>query len=169
MSDLVPTPSHGIQLLAELERVGAITNTALVLPPDISYDKCEALAAMLGQLHRTSQWLLGDLLNHIERVYGETYAQAAEATGLTKGALMNYTWVCSKIPRSRRRPQVHFSTHMEVAALEPAEQDHWLKEAEKNRWTKEELRHARKAESKETVVEMTCVCPTCGHKHTHEA
>ena len=46
---------------------------------------------MLGQLHRTSSWLIGDLLNHIERVYGETYAQAAEATGLSKGALMNYT------------------------------------------------------------------------------
>lgn len=168
MSEIVPAPSQGIQLLAELEKAGAITNTALILPPDISYDKCEALATMLGQLHRTSQWLLGDLLNHIERVYGETYAQAAEATGLTKGALMNYTWVCSKIPRSRRRPSVHFSTHMEVAALEPAEQDRWLREAEKNRWTKDELRHARKAESNPKAIVKECVCPTCGHTHLHE-
>lgn len=169
MTEIVPhQPSHGIQLLAELEKVGAITNTALVLPPDISYDQCEALAAMLGQLHRTSQWLLGDLLNHIERVYGETYAQAAEATGLTKGALMNYTWVCSKIPRSRRRPSVHFSTHMEVAALEPAEQDRWLKEAEVHGWTKEELRSARKKELTPALQTIECTCPTCGHKHIHE-
>jgi hypothetical protein len=169
MSEIVPAPSHGIQLLAELEKAGAITNTALVLPPDISYEKCEALAAMLGQLHRTSQWLLGDLLNHIERVYGETYAQAAEATGLTKGALMNYTWVCSKIPRSRRRPRVPFSTHMEVAALEPSEQERWLKEAENKHWTKEELRIARKSEDNHRPHLVECICPTCGHTHVHDA
>ena len=73
MSAIVSAPAKGIQFLAELEQAGAITSTALVLPPDTSYDQCEALAAMLGQLHRTSQWLIGDLLNHIERVYGETY------------------------------------------------------------------------------------------------
>lgn len=165
MTEIVPAPSQGIQLLAELEKAGAITNTALILPPDIPYAQCEALATMLGQLHRTSQWLLGDLLNHIERVYGETYAQAAEATGLTKGALMNYTWVCSKIPRSRRRPHVHFSTHMEVAALEPDEQDRWLAEADRNGWTKEELRHARRAENNLTPAISECVCPICGVTH----
>lgn len=168
MTEIAPTPSHGLQLLAALEETGAITLTALVLPPDISYDECEALAAMLGQLHRTSQWLIGDLLNHIERVYGETYAQAAEVTGLSKGALMNYTWVCSKIPRSRRRPHVHFSTHMEVASLEPAEQDKWLKEADRNKWTKEELRSARKQEKQELLPpeDHDCTCPICGVTHS---
>lgn len=169
LSDLVPLPSKGIQLLAELEAAGAITPTALILPPDTSYAKCEALASMLGQLHRTSQWLIGDLLNHIERVYGETYAQAAEITGLSKGALMNYTWVCSKIPRSRRRPQVHFSTHMEVASLEPAEQDKWLKEAEQNKWTKEELRTARRSDGTKSeltpAIDVVCECPRCGNSH----
>ena len=168
MSELVPEPSEGIRFLAELEQAGAVTSTALVLPPDTSYEKCEALAGMLGQLHRTSSWLIGDLLNHIERVYGETYAQAAEATGLSKGALMNYTSVCSHIPRSRRRPRVPFSTHMEVAYLEPDEQERWLKEAEHNRWTKEELRNARKGTDLTPAVEVSCVCPTCGNAHTHE-
>jgi hypothetical protein len=164
----VTTPSKGIQLLADLERVGAITQTALILPPDTPYDQCEALAAMFGQLHRTSSWLIGDLLNHIERVYGETYAQAAEATGLSRGALMNYTSVCGRIPRSRRRARVPFSTHMEVAYLEPAEQERWLKEADKNGWTKEELRVARKKDAGEDVtlaVEAQCQCPTCGNVH----
>ena len=166
MGELVPQPSQGIQLLAQLEAAGAITQTALVLPPETPYDQCEALATMFGQLHRTSAWLIGDLLNHIERVYGETYAQAAEATGLSKGALMNYTSVCSHIPRSRRRAKVPFSTHMEVAYLEPAEQERWLKEAERNRWTKEELRIARKAETNPTpAVEHECECPRCGNKH----
>lgn len=168
MTEVATLPSKGIQLLAELEKAGAITPTALILPPDTSYEQCEALAAMLGQLHRTSQWLIGDLLNHIERVYGETYAQAAEVTGLSRGALMNYTWVCSKIPRSRRRAKVPFSTHMDVAALEPADQDRWLKEAEKNAWTKEQLRQARQDDEGAPLpaTEVICVCPTCGHSHT---
>jgi len=159
-------PSEGLKLLAALEASGAITNTSLTLPPHIPYSQCEALAAMFGQLHRTSAWLIGDLLNHIERVYGETYAQAAEVTGLSKGALMNYTSVCSHIPRSRRRATVPFSTHMEVAYLDPPEQERWLKEADTNKWTKEELRAARKKEENPTpAVEVTCSCPTCGNVH----
>jgi hypothetical protein len=165
VSELVPQPSQGIQLLAQLEASGAITNTALVLPPETPYEQCEALAAMFGQLHRTSAWLIGDLLNHIERVYGETYAQAAEATGLSKGALMNYTSVCAHIPRSRRRATVPFSTHMEVAYLEPPEQERWLKEAAANRWTKEELRAARKKEADPTPALEPNVCPTCGRPY----
>jgi len=167
MTEIVPAPSQGIQLLAELERAGAITNTALILPPDTPYDQCEALAMMFGQLHRTSAWLIGDLLNHIERVYGETYAQAAEATGLSKGALMNYTSVCAHIPRSRRRANVPFSTHMEVAYLEPQEQERWLKQASEKGWTKEELRIARKAEDNSAPATVECVCAACGHVHTH--
>jgi len=165
--EIVPAPSQGIQLLAELEKAGAITNTALILPPDIPYAQCESLALMLGQLHRTSQWLIGDLLNHIERVYGETYAQAAEATGLSKGALMNYTSVCAHIPRSRRRARVPFSTHMEVAYLEPQEQERWLSQAAEKGWTKEELRAARKADGNPTQVEVECICAACGHVHMH--
>lgn len=164
MGELIPEPSKGIQLLAELERTGAITNTSLTLPPDTPYDQCEALAAMMGQLHRTSAWILGDLLNHIEKVYGETYAQAAEATGLSKGTLMNYTSVCAHIPRSRRRATVPFSTHAEVAYLEPAEQEKWLKEAASNGWTKADLRLAR-AKENPPAVEVTCSCPTCGNVH----
>jgi hypothetical protein len=165
--ELVPEPSKGIQLLAELEAAGAITSTALTLSHDTPYEQCESLAAMFGQLHRTSAWLIGDLLLHIERVYGETYAQAAEATGLSKGALMNYTSVCSHIPRSRRRAAVPFSTHMEVAYLEPADQERWLKEAEKRKWTKEELRSARRSEGKDPPALVICTCH-CGHQHTRE-
>lgn len=160
--------SLGLQLLAELEKAGAITSTALVLPPDLSYEKCESLAAMFGQLHRTSAWLIGDLLNYIERVHGETYAQAAEVTGLNKQTLINYTSVCSRIPRSRRRASLPFSVHAEVAYEEPEEQEKWLKKSIENRWTREELRAARKEEEQgapEPAVSLECSCPVCGNVH----
>ena len=80
---------------------------------------------------------------------------------------MNYTSVCAKIPRSRRKESVPFSTHMEVAYLEPQEQEHWLREAEAHKWTKEELRAARKPEELTPAVQVSCVCPSCGNEHTH--
>jgi hypothetical protein len=123
-----------------------------------------ALAAMFGQLHRTSAWLIGDLLNYGEKVYGETYAQAETVTGLSRGTLMNYSSVCAHIPRSRRRENVPFSTHAEVAYLEPEEQEKWLEQAAVHGWTKSELRDARTP--KLTTVVMDCVCPNCGNTHS---
>ncbi len=56
------------------------------------------------------------------------------------------TWVCREFPNgdlSRRRDNLSFSHHLEVAGLEkPAEQDRWLDLAEGNGWTREELRAA---------------------------
>lgn len=164
MNEIVATPSKGIQLLAELEASGAITATSLSLPPDLPFDQYEALMTMFGQLHRTSAWLIGDGLNFGERVYGETYAQAATATGLSNGTLVNYASVCAHIPRSRRRPNVPFSTHAEVAYLDPDEQNEWLDQAAANKWTKAELRQARKPQLP-PAIEVTCTCERCGDIH----
>jgi hypothetical protein len=160
----------GLELLADLEKSGAATLTSLTLPTDLPWEQYESLAFMLGQLHRTSAWLIGDLLNFGEKVYGETYAQAAEATGLSPGTLQNYTSVCSRIPRSRRRAAVPFSTHAEVAYKEPEEQEEWLNRAEQQRWTKAELRAQMRHEIEGTVQNdglpklppAGTVCPACG-------
>lgn len=167
----LPSVTHqGLQLLADLEAAGAVTPTSLTLPPDLPYDRYEALAAMFGMLHRTSAWLLGDLLNYGEKVYGETYAQAATVTGLSAHTLTNYASVCSHIPRSRRRATLPFSVHAEVAYLSPSEQEHWLKQAVEHRWTRQELRDARSSTPEQAQAILPpvgefCVCPTCGHEH----
>lgn len=139
MSEMA-VPSHGLQLLSELEKSGAITETSLNLPPDIPYDRWEALVTMFGQLHRTSAWLLGDALNYGDKVYGETYVQASVWTGLAEQTLINYASVCGRIPRSRRRRDLPFSLHAEVASLEPQEQKEWLKKASAGQWTRSVLR-----------------------------
>lgn len=171
MTDVVTTndlPPGGLQLLAELEALGSISEMGLKLPPDLSYDQCEAVVAMFGYLHRLSAFAIGDALNHIERVYGETYAQAEKATGLNKNTLMTYASVCAKVPRSRRHPALPFSTHQEVAPLEPDEQKKWLKEAAANQWTKMELREAM-SPTPPPAVEVQCTCPTCGTTHNVES
>jgi hypothetical protein len=136
----VAIPSKGMSLLADLELSGAITETSLVLPPDVPYDQCEALAHMLGRTRNMTAWCLGDLLNYMEREHGETYAQASVITGLAPQTLMNYTSTCSRIPRSRRKSNVPFSIHSEVAWLTPEEQDRWLGIASQQGWTREVIR-----------------------------
>lgn len=160
--------SHGIQLLADLEAAGAVTPTALVLPPDIPFDQYMAMAAMFSELHRRTAWYIGDLLNYGEKAYGEKYAQAEAVTGLNKSTLMNYASVCGQIPRSRRREDVNFSIHAEVAYIPDVdEQKFWLEQAAKNGWTREDLRAARKSPNGlPPAVETQCVCPTCGQMHT---
>lgn len=158
--------SNGIQLLAELEATGAVTPTALVLPPDIPFEQYMSMAAMFSELHRRTAWYIGDLLNYGEKMYGEKYAQAEAVTGLNKQTLMNYASVCSQIPRSRRREDLNFSIHAEVAYLEPAEQKKWLEQSAKNGWTREDLRAARKSEDGlPPAVEVECHCPVCGNRH----
>lgn len=174
----------GLALLAELERNGWLTLTSIDLPPDaVTYDQFDALMHWAAQLHESSCWLIGDLINYGEKVYGQTYAQAMEATGLAEQTLTNYASVCGRIPRSRRRLGLKFGVHAEVAYMPPKERDQWLKTAATNGWgrsrLREELAPARKA-ARETsaddpvraengaeilppdVESHVCQCAQCG-------
>lgn len=163
MSDLTPFGSGSI-----LERAGAsVTLTSLQLSdPDVSYETLEELLAFAGTVHKASSWWIGDTLNQIEGRYGDKVYQAASSLDLAEQTLMNMMSVCKNVPRSRRRETLKFSHHAEVAALEPEAQSMWLQAAEDNAWTKVELRKAIKGKLP-PAVEVTCICPTCGHTHTH--
>ena len=167
----------GIELLAQLEKAGAVSAKGLHLPPDLPWEQYESLAVMFGQLHRTSSWLIGDLLNFGEKRYGEKYVQAASLTGLSEHTCMNIASVCKYVPYSRRRDELSFSIHAEVAYKEPHEQVEWLKQASEQRWTRQQLRLAMRGELAE-LVQVTgplhaeilplavesIVCPNCGHQ-----
>lgn len=164
MSELEPFGHDSI-----LEKAGAkVTLTSLqITDPNVSFETLQELLAFAGTLHKASSWWIGDILNQIEARYGDKVYQASAVLDLAPQTVMNIMYVCAHIPRSRRRSQVKFSTHAEVAALEPAEQQEWLVKAEENGWTKQELRKARKGELP-PAVEVTCQCPVCGHIHPNE-
>lgn len=134
----------GLELLVELEQAGALTPTGLDLPEGISFDTYEALMGMLGQVHRSASWLIGDALAYGEQVFGESYAQAAEATQLAPQTLMNLCSVARRVPPSVRRASLPFSSHALVASLKPREQAKWLKQAEQEGWTRAQLAQALK-------------------------
>lgn len=111
------------------------------------------IGRMLGHIHRTSNWWIGDWIVKGEALFGEDAAQGVESsvsdryneaeriTGLGHQTLINIVHVCRSVPRSRRRSELGFWIHSEVAKLTPDEQKEWLKKAVDNNWTREDLAH----------------------------
>lgn len=116
------------------------TTTSLKLPEKLSFDHWARIGRQLQLADLAVQWWIGDWLNYGEPRYGEKYAQAIEEFGRKKQTLMNYAYVARAIEPSRRREIVDFSTHAEVASLEPEDQDKLLAKAAKENMSKASVR-----------------------------
>lgn len=121
---------------------GSVSETALDLPPDLDFDAWQDAGRMLGRIGRACQWWIGDWLNYGERAYGEKYSQALEVTGLEYGTVANCAYVASRVEISRRRENLSWSHHYEIAAQDPDDQDEWLDRAAADGLTHKELRRA---------------------------
>jgi hypothetical protein len=116
------------------------TRTALHLRPSLALGEWERLGRRVAEVADSSAWWVGDWLLFGERSYGRRYRAAVEATGLDYQTLRNYAWVASRFPVSRRRDQLTFGHHAEVASLSEDDQDTWLRRAALERWSRNELR-----------------------------
>lgn len=72
--------------------------------------------------------------------YADRYQYAIRAAGLRYQTLRNYAWVSRQFSLDRRRPQLKFQHHAEVASLPLDMQDWWLDLAERMTWTTKQLR-----------------------------
>lgn len=164
MSIAVSDPGQPVlELLRQLEEAGALTPTSLDLSsrPDLSLESCTALAAFFGQLNHASRWWIADLHEYVDLRHGEYVAQVMSATKLAPQTIENIISVGKRVPPSRRRDGVSFSSHAEVAALLPNDQRHWLKVAHDENLSKSELR-ARLRPELPPAVTNTVTCPHCG-------
>ena len=92
-----------------------LTPTACIVEGKPTYEQwAEALQRLQG-VHRSVAWWIGDLLNYGERVYGETYTQAVEVTGLAVQTLMNYKWLAKAIPPEKRVEDLSLRAHLFIA------------------------------------------------------
>jgi hypothetical protein len=135
---LVPDKNSQLQKWLDVPSA-KITPCALILPKNMDFDVWAPLGPKVARLKRFCAWALGDWLSYGEIVYGETYSQACDTTGLNPEYLMILKSVASRIEPHRRRPALSFSHHKAVASLEPREQDRLLDAAEKNQWTREAI------------------------------
>lgn len=144
-----------------------VTAVSLKVKPRTNIQQWFKIGDSLRNIEGALQWWVGDWLNDGEAAFGEMYAQAVDHVGYAQKTLMNIQWVASRIPASRRRENVSWTKHAEVASLEPKEQEKILEKAAG--WTVKQVR----AEVKDTKARLnkqdplpgTDVqgkCPTCG-------
>lgn len=124
--------SHQSNALAVREPKGIVpvgielTRTGLAVNRAISIDEWTALGKTPKFYEGAVQWWIGDWLTYGEKSYGEKYVEAIEATGFDYGYLRNLSSVAKKIEMSRRRDNLSWSHHQEVAGLEPDQQNRLL-------------------------------------------
>jgi hypothetical protein len=148
---------------------------------DMSLSEWLAYGRRLGLMGRSAGWWIGDWLSYGNHAFGERYVRASRITGYDAQTLMNMAYVASRFEVSRRRGELSWSHHAEIAALESEEQEYWLTRAETDRLSVRCLRECvrrerlRKRRSEETGGGEACgadegeqpagdvVCPECGH------
>ena len=123
-----------------------VHRTGLLFPRNLPERSWEQIGTNLRELVNSSAWWLADWLIYGEATYGwRRYKEAIERTGLDYQTLRNYAWVARRFEHHRRRDGLSFAHHAEVARLAPPEQDYWLRKAEQQKGSRNELRRAVRA------------------------
>jgi hypothetical protein len=94
----------------------------------------------LGEFGRRNQWWIGDWIRYGNTRWGEKYVDAAKITGYDGKSLRNMAYVASRFDLSRRRDNLNWSHHAELAGLSQDEQDQWLERATHDRLSVADLR-----------------------------
>lgn len=138
-----------------------LSKVALGIKSGISFSDWEAIVATLSNVEGALQWWIGDALNFGEDKFGEAYAQAVdpEKVGYSNKTLSNLKYVAGAIPASRRRENVAWSKHAEVASLPEEAQEKILDRAESLsvKQVREIVRDAKGGDREEPEL-----CEKCG-------
>lgn len=149
---------HGLALLAELEKAGAISEIGLHLSdPNLTYERYESIGSLLGRMHQSLRFAIGDWLLLGEQLFPQQVYQAAELLGMSEGGMMEYVRVSERVPRSIRKPGLSWSHHRAIASLPLPEQKKWLKTASESRLSHHELREALR-DGKPPETPNVCRC-----------
>jgi len=160
-----------IEPRAAVREPGFLGSVSWRPPHDIDFEEWARHGHRLGAAGRGASWWIGDWLNYGEAKYGEHYARAAEITGYEVQSLMNMAYVASHFEISRRRENVSWSHHGELASLPASEQEAWLDRVEAHGISVRDLRHElRRVQAtpgrEQALPAAETVCPACGHRWT---
>jgi hypothetical protein len=135
----------GSSLIAPQPKV-SFEATGISFAQDLTYEEWERLGVALAKVEECWQWWIGDWVNYGEKKYGETYEQAMEMTGKANQTLRHIATVCRSVELCRRRHNLSFAHHQEVAPLGPDDQDKWLDDAADKGMSRNELRRQIKGD-----------------------
>jgi hypothetical protein len=117
-----------------------LPRTGIEFSRRISVEKWLIIGQQLSTVVASSAWCLGDWMVYGENNFTGRYREAIEQTSLDYQTLRNYAWVARRFPMARRRANLSFAHHAEVASLPEPEQDFWLRKAENLSWSRNKLR-----------------------------
>jgi len=139
-------------LEAGTREAARVTPSGLQIPSGTDYDAWLTMGRRITGVANACAWCLGDWLVYGEETFGSRYRTALKATSLDYQTLRNYAWVARRFEMSRRRDNLSFQHHAEVAALPDAHQDLWLRRAERARWSRNELRRRLRDERRDRLA-----------------
>jgi hypothetical protein len=152
-----------------LSSLGWLAHAALTL------DEWRVSGVRLGAAGRSTNWWIGDWVRYGVSRYGQKYDLACEITGYDDQTLMNFAYVAGRFEISRRREELSWSHHAELAPLLEEAQERWLDRAAAQRLTVRELRalvrpsRGNRAPASSAGVgvetpggESSVACPSCG-------
>lgn len=134
---------------SDATRSATISRTGLQLSSKMTFDKWLRIGLDLAMAANSAAWWMGDWLIYGETAFTGRYRSAIEQTSLDYKTLRNYAWVARRFAPERRHEGLSFGHHAEVAALAEPEQDFWLRKAEAQGWSRNELRQGVRASLRE--------------------
>lgn len=143
MSDQTPA-THSTPALRLPAKFSA-TQTGLEIAGQLTEQQWLKAGQCLADASKALPWLIGDWILAGEQQWGKTYEEAEEITGLAYKTLANAASVCKRVEFSRRRENLSFRHHAEVASLDPDDQAELLEAAERGNWTTETMRQQVRA------------------------
>lgn len=173
--------SHEEQLesLLRLHPIIQVKKSGLLFAGNPSLRSWENIGQQIISVMESSTWWIADWLAFGEVAFQDRYLEAIKNTHLNYQTLRNYVWVARRFEFSRRRDTLSFGHHAEVAALDPPEQDYWLRKAEELGWSRNQMRHEVRTSLRERSLappphapdgaESTAACPhTAGLRNVSE-
>ncbi len=135
--------SNGLAKQTALKFGGiTLTRTGIKFGRSVSIEDWQQAGKVAASAESGTQWWIGDWLNYGEGKpkWGDKYAEAVEMFDRAYKSLSDFKSVCASIEFPRRRGNLSFKHHREVAKFEPDIQDEWLDIAEDEELSAGQLR-----------------------------
>ncbi len=122
-----------------------IRSIGIELAGDPTIEEWISCGNLLFSAERGLHFCIGDWLNIGEKKWGEEYEEAIKKTGFDYGTLRNDKYVSARVELSRRRDNLSYGHHVEVAPYTPEEQTFLLEQAERQGLSRNKLREKKES------------------------
>ena len=138
--------------LAKIDNYCELGKTSLTFKREVTQEEWSTVFNSLKMVEGCVQFWIGDCLAYREQKWG-MYDDVSKESGYDKKTLRDIKRVSENVESVRRKTDLSFSHHLEVATLEPEKQIEFLDKASKEKLSVRELRNEIRRDSKPFEVQ----------------